>query len=68
MQNVWRHAAATCDGTTWELYLDGVVDGTLNVGVVANAATTMPSRTGGGFTTTGVADGFFASVIDKVRV
>ena len=27
-QNVWHHAAATYDGTTWRLYLDGVQDGT----------------------------------------
>ena len=25
--NVWHHAAATYDGTTWRLYLDGVADG-----------------------------------------
>ena len=24
--NVWHHAAATYDGTTWRLYLDGVLD------------------------------------------
>src|SRR6266536_4471631 len=27
--NVWHHAAATYDGQTWKLYLDGVLDGTL---------------------------------------
>ena len=31
-QNVWHHAAATYDGTTWRLYLDGAPDGTLAVG------------------------------------
>ena len=30
--NVWHHAAATYDGSTWNLYLDGVLDGTLAVG------------------------------------
>ena len=30
--NVWHHAAATWDGTTWRLYLDGVLDTTLAVG------------------------------------
>ena len=28
----WHHAAATYDGTTWRLYLDGVLDGQLVVG------------------------------------
>ena len=27
--NVWHHAAATYDGTTWSLYLDGALDRTL---------------------------------------
>ena len=30
--NVWHHAAATYDGTTWRLYLDGRLDATLGVG------------------------------------
>ena len=29
---VWHHVAATYDGTTWTLYLDGVADATLAVG------------------------------------
>src|SRR5439155_1007442 len=29
--NVWHHAAATYDGTTWRLFLDGNQDGTLVV-------------------------------------
>ena len=28
----WHHVAATYDGTTWRLYLDGAVDATLSVG------------------------------------
>ena len=35
----WHHAAATYDGATWKLYLDGALDGTLAVGKPANAAT-----------------------------
>ena len=28
----WHHVAATYDGTTWRLYLDGALDATLSVG------------------------------------
>src|SRR6266498_3296975 len=30
--NVWHHVAATYDGTTWKLYLDGVLDKQVPVG------------------------------------
>jgi hypothetical protein len=74
---VWHHAAATYDGTTWRLYLDGVLETTVLV-----------SGTGGPFTprfdsiqhaaigsalnsTGGVGtnpQGFFNGAIDEVRV
>ena len=66
--NVWHHAAATYDGATWNLYLDGVLDGSLAVGVAANAATNVLTTVGSALTTTGVADGFFAGVVDEVRI
>ena len=68
--NVWHHAAATYDGSTWNLYLDGVLDGTLAVGAThpANAATTVLTSVGSALNTTGVADGFFAGVVDEVRI
>ncbi len=28
----WHHVAATYDGTTWQLYVDGALDATLSVG------------------------------------
>ena len=36
--STWHHAAATYDGTTWNLYLDGALDGTLAWAGPANAA------------------------------
>ena len=74
--NVWHHVAATFDGTFWRLYLDGVLDNTLdvtNVGFTpprpqfnsiqhAGLATAMTSAG-----VTGAA-GFFAGVIDEARI
>src|SRR6266498_2000483 len=68
--NVWHHAAATYDGQTWKLYLDGALDGTLTLSVPrpprsdsiqhAALATAMNS--------TGVAAGFFQGVLDEARI
>ena len=44
--STWHHAAATYDGTTWNLYLDGSLDGTLAVGRPANAATNVMTSVG----------------------
>ncbi|MEP7378988.1 MAG: LamG-like jellyroll fold domain-containing protein, partial [Chloroflexota bacterium] len=66
---VWHHAAATFNGTTWRLYLDGVLDATLNIGSFtprsdsiqhAALATTLNS--------TGQPAGYFNGVIDEARV
>ena len=65
---VWHHAAATYDGTTWNLYLDGVLDGTLSVGQPANAASTVLTSVGSAVVTTGAPSGFFAGATDEVRI
>ncbi len=69
-QNVWHHAAATYDGTTWNLYLDGILDGTLAVGAThpANAATAVLTTVGSSLDTTGTPAGFFAGAADEVRI
>ena len=64
----WHHAAATYDGTDWFLYLDGVQDGTASPGQPANAATNVPTAVGTSLNTGSTAAGFFAGVIDKVRI
>ena len=40
----WHHAAATYDGATWNLYLDGAFVGSLAVGQPPNAPTTRSPR------------------------
>ena len=66
--STWHHAAATYDGATWNLYLDGVLDGTLAVNRPANALTNALTSVGSARTTAGAASGYFAGVVDEVRV
>ncbi len=65
---MWHHVAATYDGSTWHLYLDGTNAGSLSVGKPANAATNVPTSIGSALNTGGTAAGFFAGSIDEVRV
>ena len=39
--NAWHHVAATYDGTTWRLYLDGILDKTLSVGAFTPESTSI---------------------------
>lgn len=72
--NEWHHAAATFDGTYWRLYLDGILDNTVNV---TNSGYTPPrpqfnsiqhAGIGTAMTSTGAASGYFQGVIDEVRI
>ena len=66
--NVWHHAAATYDGSTWKLYLDGTLDGTLAVGQPTRADSIQWGALGTMLTSTGATNGFFAGVLDEARV
>ncbi len=72
--NVWHHAAATFDGTIWRLYLDGVLDNSLDV---TNPGYSPPrpqlnsiqyAGIGSALNSTGVAAGFFQGIIDEARI
>ena len=68
VDGMWHHAAATYDGADWFLYLDGVQDGTASPNEPANAATNVPTVVGGSLNTLSAAAGYFAGVIDEVRI
>lgn len=66
--NIWYHAAATYDGATWNLYLNGILEATLAVNQPCQNLSIQHSSLGSSIRSTGVAQGFFAGVIDEARI
>ena len=66
--NVWHHVAASYDGTTWRLYLDGVLDATAAANATPRSDSIQHFGLGTAMTSSGAAAGFFDGVIDEARV
>jgi concanavalin A-like lectin/glucanase superfamily protein/List-Bact-rpt repeat protein/fibronectin type III domain protein len=64
----WHHVAATYDGESWNLYLDGIPDGALTVGQPPASASIAPFALGSALTTAVGAAGFFDGAVDEVRI
>ena len=72
----WHHVAATYDGTTMTVYLDGVSDGSASIGQPPNSAgsppvgiaTAMDSRGLRGSDANVFTGGYFSGAIDEVRI
>jgi hypothetical protein len=68
--NAWHHAAATYDGQTWKLYLDGRLDAVVTLAGPRAPRSDSIQRTaiGSALTSTGTAAGFFRGQIDEARI
>ena len=70
--DVWHHAAATYDGTTWRIYLDGKLDRAVNIGNFTPESTSIQhAAIGSALLSTGLpgtSPGFFAGQMDEVRI
>lgn len=64
----WHHVAATYDGATWRLYLDGRLDASSTVDATPRADSIQHFGIGTTFNSEGVAAGRFEGALDEVRV
>ncbi len=65
---VWYHAAATYDGTTWRLYLNGAQQSQFTVGQPPRADSIQHAALAAALDSAGTAAGFFNGVLDEVRI
>jgi len=64
----WHHVAASYDGTTWRLYVDGALDVELEAGAAPRSDSIQHFALGAAMDSMGVPNGALAGALDEVRV
>lgn len=64
----WHHVAATYDGSTWRLYLDGELDGEAQADATPRADSIQHFGLAAGLNSNGARQGSFEGAMDEVRV
>jgi len=64
----WHHTAVTYDGTSWRLYVDGVLDAEKETNATPRADSIQHFAIGTTMSSTGVPAGYLDGAIDEVRV
>ncbi|MDQ3369659.1 MAG: metallophosphoesterase [Myxococcota bacterium] len=67
-RGTWHHVAATYDGASWRLYVDGVLDGEAQVSATPRTDSIHPFAIGTAISSEGVARGFLHGAVDEVRL
>jgi hypothetical protein len=66
--HVWHHAAATYDGATWRLYLNGALERELPVNHPVRANSIQHASLATALNSSGVPRGFFRGSLDEARI
>lgn len=64
----WHHVAVSYDGTKWQLFVDGKLDGELAVNATPRKDSIQHFALGSALDSKGVAAGFFKGALDEARV
>jgi hypothetical protein len=66
--DTWYHAAATYDGSTWRLYLNGELEAELFVGQPTRSDSIQHAGLGTTLNSSGTPSGFFDGTLDEARI